>query len=210
MAVAQQLGHHRQGNARHHALARVGMSQVVQAHVFNADIPANLVPEGQILRDWLLRGPQRWEQILPGRGHAPLNDLAGLGTEIYNSRSCLAVFKSETVSIDLTSLQANDFIPATACEQKKADDVGLYVSAPFGNPVERRVQPRYFVPRQEPREPRSPVRKYRARRVGADEAALYCKVQALAQEPQRVVRAPGSRRAVGVKPVLDGLPRDPV
>ncbi len=97
------------------------MSEVVQADVLNADVAPNPVPEAEMSRNLPLRKPRRGKQILPGRYHTPFNDLAGLRAEIHNPQTRLAVFEPETVAIDFTSLQTDDFRLAAAHQRQQPD-----------------------------------------------------------------------------------------
>lgn len=54
----------------------------------------------------------------------------------------------ETVAIDFTPLQTDDFRLAAAREQQQAVNIGLNTPAPVGVLVKRCVQQRYLVPRQ--------------------------------------------------------------
>ncbi len=126
IAVTEQAGDDRQGNAVHRCLAGYRMTEVMQTDIFDPGLAPDTIPEQGLARS-------RTGRVLDGRKqprtialrHATLDDLPGRGIQKDGSRSRLAVGEFEPVAFHFLPAQAKDLASAAAGQQQQADDVGL-------------------------------------------------------------------------------------
>lgn len=194
---------HRHGHAVHDRVARMRMTQVVQADILDAGFPADAVPE----REVETAGPggveRRRKHERASASRLAFQDAPGLGVEGHGSRPGFAVGKDQLVLGDFRPAQPDDLAPAAPGEEEKPDYVGLLPAALAGLHVEGAMEAADLLPGQKAGERGTPVPLHAPCRVRVDVPASDGEVHDLPEDGERIVGIAWGGPAERIEPAPD-------
>ena len=210
-AMPEQPRDHRQGHALHDRIARERMSKVVQAHVLDPRLPANLAPHRKLARPAPGGIHQRGEDVRACRLGLTCENRLGLRVQKDGTWTRFAVPQVKGVPVDLRPAQVHELALPAPGQQQQSDDLHLLsarASSAVG--IQRHLQSVDLVTRKEPGPRRPGIVLHAPSRIDGQSPANDGMVQYLPQHIQRAVRPCRCRPAVAVEPLLYGRSSDPV